>query len=132
MAETEQVKGVQFNYVNFLWREIGIARDQQNMGNHRGALRLLITLVPYLPKGIKDQFRLKAAKIMEKMRKIESNVQGSTFLMRRIARNREATLYAKRVFEEFVDELSSALDKRGYMEKTRKKLPEGFSHTWER
>ena len=129
MSTVERVKGVQFNYVNFLWKEIAYARDLEKTGDYARALRVLISLMPYLPRGIKDKFKDRARKIQETIQQIEANSEGPYAFNRSMNKNRRLQIYAYAVYHKFMDDLASELDKRGYMEKVGPQIPTGYSHT---
>ena len=119
MSTVERVKGVQFNYVNFLWKELAYARDLEKTGDYARALRVLISLMPYLPRGIKDKFKDRAKKIQEAIQQIEAGAQGPYAFNRSLNRNRDLQTYAFTVYRGFMDDLGSELDKRDYMEKVK-------------
>ena len=127
MSTVERVKGVQFNYVNFLWKEIAYARDLEKTGDYAHALRVLISLMPYLPRGIKDKFKDRARKIQETIQKIEADTQGPYAFNRSLNRNRQLQIYAYAVYHNFMDDLASELDKRGYMEKVSRPVDSNVS-----
>lgn len=129
MTEVKQVSGVSFNYVNFLWENIAEIRRQQRDGNVVYALRLLTSLITYLPKDIQKKFQQKANRIDEELFKLVKGVDGSTLLTRHLSQNRAAKLFAAKMFKEFMGEVSSMLDSRGYMERVRD-VPTGYSHTY--
>lgn len=108
-------KGFQFKYENFLWIEIHEIRKIQREGNHARALQYALSLVDYLADEIKKEFRDKAKKIGATLRSIRG--RGPSQFVQAIKRNEARQLYAMTVLPSFIDELTSMLDKRGYMEK---------------
>lgn len=126
MAETVHVSGVQFNYVNFLWKEIGEIRREHRSGYVVHALKLLTTLIPYLPKDIQKRFSKRTAKIEEELDNLLKTVKGTSILDRHLKRNRAARIFAFIQLPKLLSDVSRMLDKRGYMERTRR-VDEGVS-----
>ena len=120
-AAVIRVKGVSFNYLQFLWSGIGQVRQQQAAGNYSGAMALVASFISYLPDSIKDDFRDRANHIQEVMDTIKS---GSLEVIRKIPdlyirgiyRNRLLQLYANDALTSFIDDLTTQLNKLGYME----------------
>jgi hypothetical protein len=128
-AAVVRVKGVSFNYLQFLWSQIGQVRSVQSQGNFAAAMKLVTSLIPYLPASMKDEFREKAQRIEESMNTIRSGrlreVQAiPDFFIRGIFKNRLLQTYANAALSKFVDDLTTKLDKMGYMENV-KSVPEG-------
>jgi len=130
MTMTERVKGVQFNFVNFLWKEISYIRDLEKSGNYARALQALCSLITYAPEGIKKEFREEAKKNSAKLRTTRG--RGPSRFVQNIKRNEARQLYALSVFNDFMDRFCTTLDKRGYMEKVGPQVDEGYSHTLRR
>lgn len=123
-AAVIKVKGVSFNYLQFLWSKIGIVRQAQEQGNFAGAMKLLASLIPYLPDSIKDTFKEKAVRIEHSMTRIRTgNVPEikriPDFFLRGIFKNRLLQSYGNEAFNQFMDELTTKLNKMGYMENTK-------------
>lgn len=120
-AAVIRVKGVSFNYLQFLWNGIGQIRQAQASGNFSGAMALVTSFISYLPDSIKDEFRDRANHIQGVMDIIKS---GSLEVIRRIPdfyirgiyRNRLLQLYATESLTKFIDNLTTQLNKLGYME----------------
>lgn len=132
MSTIEQIRGVQYNYVNFLWRELGKIREAETEGNYAVALERATTLIPYLPDGIKKKFTEKARNIATAINFLANNLEGSDIFTTNMAKNRAVQRGARVLLERFVNQLASALDKRGYMEMRGRHIPEGRSHTLRR
>lgn len=120
-ASVVRVKGVSFNYLQFLWSGIGQIKQQQSQGNFAGAMALLTEFINYLPDSMKDEFREKAQKIALVMNAIRS---GSLkvikdipdLFVRGIYRNRLLQIYSSKKLSVFMDELTTKLNQLGYME----------------
>jgi hypothetical protein len=117
ITEQEKVKGVQFTFVNFLWGELRKIRQDEVGGNYIAALNDLISLLKYMPKGVKDNFReqIKTVKkeIAQNMRVVDR--APSTF-SKGFIKEKTMQTYCKRTFDEFMDAFLSELDGRGYLE----------------
>jgi len=115
--ETGVVKGFQFKYENFLWLEIAEVRKLERDKDYALALQYAISLVKYLPDGIKEKFEERARKIRADLRELTANVQAPSLFVKGVVKNRRAQKYTKLALDSFIRDLSSELDKRGYMEK---------------
>ena len=129
-----KVKGVSFNYLQFLWSGIGQIRKAQSEGDFAGAMGLMTSFIGYLPDSIKEEFRERAAQIRFSMNMIQTGrlkeIQAVPDLfIRGIYKNRLLQLYANEAFSAFIDDLTTMLNRLGYMENTES-IDEGFSHTW--
>jgi len=128
MSESQQskaavirVKGVSFNYLQFLWSGIGQVRQQQAQGNFSGAMSLIASFISYLPDSIKKEFRDRAIHIQEVVDVIRA---GSLDVIQRIPdlfirgiyRNRLLQLYSSEALGKFIDDLTTQLNELGYME----------------
>lgn len=125
MAEVEKIKGVQFNYVNFLWKALSKIWELQFEGNYAKALKTATDLIIYLPNAIKKKFRDRIAKINENMRLISQNTDGPSLFVKSVSRNRILQRYARTALNSFMDDLCTELDQRGYMEKVAPQIPHG-------
>lgn len=115
-------KEVSTNYLMFLWSQIGQIRQVQQQGNLAGAMKMVASLIPYLPKSIKNEFREKVLQIERSMEiiragKVPQIQKIPDFYLRGIFKNRLLQTYANEAFNQVMDELSSKLDDLGYMEK---------------
>lgn len=121
--EVEQVRGVNASYISFLWREIGIIRDSERKGDYASALAQVTTLIPYLPNGIKAEFRQKAKTIQDTLKIMSKLKLGTDIFTNNLHKHRLMQTVARILLSKFLDELSTNLDKRGvYMERTREVL----------
>jgi len=82
----------------------------------------MASLIPYLPKSIKNEFREKVLQIERSMEiiragKVPQIQKIPDFYIRGIFKNRLLQTYAHEALDKFMDELSSKLDDLGYMEK---------------
>lgn len=117
VMETGVVKGFQFKYENFLWLEIVEVRKLERDKDYALALQYAISLVKYLPDGIKEKFEERSRKIRADLRELTANVQAPSLFVKGVVKNRMAQKYTKLALDSFIRDLSSELDKRGYMEK---------------
>jgi hypothetical protein len=130
LATTEKVKGVQFNYVNFLWKEISWVEEKQKEGNFALGLQALIDLLYTVPKDIYEQFKDQMERIQREMAWLRVKVrqdaidQFNLFVLEPKVLNR----YAARELPVFIRAVCNVLDKRGYMEKTSPEVPEGRNY----
>lgn len=117
--DIEPIRGTQFTFEQFLWREIAEIRDFQNMNQHYEALKRLLSLIDYLPRDfqITLKFQEKAQKIEKEIRKISDNVEGVDTYTQMVGCLDELDNYAEGVLKSLLSELCLKLDKKGYMEK---------------
>ena len=120
-ASVVRVKGVAFNYLQFLWSGIGQIRQQQARGNFSGAMSLAGTFIPYLPDSMKEQFRERANHIIEVMNIIKAGrlkqIQEIPDLyIRGIYKNRLLQIYSNESLNKFIDDMTTQLNQLGYME----------------
>lgn len=132
-AAVVKVKGVSFNYLQFLWSQIGQIRQQQAKGNPAGAMGLMTGLIDYLPDSIKEKFRDRARRIQEIMNQISSGSLPQIqkipdYYTKGIYKNRLLQLFSNEAFQSFVDDLTSQLNRLGYMENL-KQVAEGTVDT---
>lgn len=123
-ADVIRVKGVSFNYLQFLWSSIGTIKKTQEKGEFAGALALAVELIDYLPESIKNEFSERAATIKHSLNLITSGripqIQRITdFYIRGIFKNRILQRYGNAAFQQFISELTTKLDNIGYMENTK-------------
>lgn len=120
-AAVVRVKGVSFNYLQFLWAGLGQIRDQQSKGNFAGSLQLGVQFIDYLPDSLKEQFREEAKKISAIQELIRADAlpqlkEIPDLYIRGIYRNKLLQTYSYAALEEYVNGITSALNKLGYME----------------
>lgn len=120
-AQVVKIKGVSFNYVQFLWNGIATVKQAQSKKMYSEAMRLTIELVDYLPDTIKNDFRGRATQIAATMEMITSNALKCLkavpdFYIRGIYRNRILQTYCSKAFSKFINDLSDKLNALGYME----------------
>jgi hypothetical protein len=123
-AAVIRVKGVSFNYLQFLWTSIATVKKTQEQGNFAGALALATELIDYLPTSLKEEFKEKAAKIQHSINMIASgNVPQikkiPDFFIRGIYKTRLLQKYSSAALSGFINELTTKLDNIGYMENTK-------------
>lgn len=120
-AAVVRVKGVSFNFLQFLWADFGKIRQQQAQGNFAGSLQLIVQFIHYLPDSMKDEFRPKAHKIAQIQELIRNDAlpqlrEIPDLYIRGVYRNRLLQTYSYAALEQLIDEISTALNKLGYME----------------
>jgi hypothetical protein len=130
-----KVKGVSFNYLQFLWGNYALIRKAQAEGDIPKALKLAATLVDYLPSALKTEFQKRADQILESMNIISAgNIKQlqdiPDIFLRRAAKIRILNNYSYLALRSFVNDMSTELQKRGYMESVDF-ADEGFGHTWQ-
>jgi hypothetical protein len=117
--DIEPIKGTQFTFEKFLWREIAEIRDFQSMNQHYEALKRLLTLIDYLPRDfqITLKYQEKARKIEKELNKISGNAVGVDAYTQMVDRLDDLDYYAETVLRRLLSELCLDLDRKGYMEK---------------
>jgi len=117
--DVEPIRGTQFTFEKFLWREIAEIRDFQNMNYHYEALKRLLSLIDYLPRDfqITLKFQEKAKKIEKEMRRISDNATGVDAFTQMVDSLDALDGYAETVLRSLLSDLCLKLDKKGYMEK---------------
>ena len=117
--DIEPIRGTQFTFEKFLWREIAEIRDFQNMNQHYEALKRVLTLIDYLPRDfqITLKFQEKARKIEKEVKKISGNAVGVDAYTQMVDRLDDLDYYAETVLRSLLSELCLKLDRKGYMEK---------------
>jgi len=119
-----RVKGVSFNYLQFLWSSIGTIKRTQEEGNFAGALSLAAQLIDYLPESLKGEFKAKSVMIQHSINAIASGSlpqikQIHDFYVRGIYKTRLLQKYSAAALQGFISELTTKLDNIGYMENTK-------------
>ena len=135
MAYTKKVKGVSWNVQQFIWSNLTKVLELKSQGQIVAALETLIDAVLGMPRHFKDDLGFRAEALMRRdsLNKIRlgklPELQREPDLFRR---NRLRTKYLQEycslAFTPFFDKITSALDKRGYME-MGDEVDEGYSHT---
>lgn len=124
-TQVVKIKGVSFNYVQFLWSGLGSVKQLQTKQAYSEAMRVIIELIGYLPDSIKSEFRDRAAQIALTMNavktgKVKELQQIPDFFIKGIFKNRLLQNYCSRSLSKFVDDLSTRLNEMGYMENVEK------------
>ena len=114
MSEPERIKNLQFNFSNFLWRNLTEIHEQEAKGNYVDALILSLDLVKYLPPAVERSLREDVEKIKHSLRD-GVNVGGHHYV-RMLIKNRRKQALAKKFLDEFIRKMIALLDKRGYLE----------------
>lgn len=130
MASSESVqpiKGAQFTFLNFLWKQIGDIRELQKSGLFYEALRQTIDLIDYLPKDFQNKFEFqqKAKKISKELDEINNGVESVDEYTHMVDRLEALDNYSKGKLKEFIAELSIRLDEKGYEEKKSSPIERG-------
>ncbi|MCJ7634114.1 hypothetical protein MUP77_17220, partial [Candidatus Bathyarchaeota archaeon] len=100
----EKVKDLQYSFSSFLWHNLMKIRENWDAGDIVHALSEAISLRTYLPIPVKDELRLLADEITEKMNK-SFEVESSDFHSSRIAKNRESQRIAQFYFKRYIDKM---------------------------
>lgn len=126
-----QVKGVQFNYVNFLWKEISWITEMEKQGEYHQALRSLLDLFNRLPKEIFGKVQDQAIRIPKEIAflRLQVKMRAIDSFNRRVVERRVLNVYARGTLRVMMRNFSDILDKRHYFEKTSPEVPTGRSHT---
>jgi len=127
-ARIDPVKGVQWNWLTFLWENMARIRKEQRTGNSVTALEQLCSLVWFSSRALKRDFLERAEKIQKEMVSLRTGINGTSLLSSHMNQNRAVEAFAKTVFPQFIKEFTTALDEAGYMER-RGSIPTGLSHT---
>lgn len=134
MAATERVRGVQFNYVNFLWKEIAWIKEMEKQGQYQEGLQSLIDLLHTLPKNVFDKFTDPVSVIHKDIAFLRFKVRDVAldWFNRIVLEKKVIQKYARMALTSLLREVCNELDKRGYMEKVSPDVEEGYSHTLDR
>jgi len=120
-----KVKGVSFNFLQFMWSSYGQIKQVQAKRDFATALTLLTELIRWLPDSIKEEFRSRAIQIENSINLIKSGrlpqIQKiPDFYMRGIFKNRLLQSYCDLSFKALIDDLGTKLNDLGYMENVEK------------
>jgi hypothetical protein len=123
-AQVIRVKGVSFNYLQFLWQCIGTIKKTHESGNFAGALKLAAELITYLPESMKTEFKSRADQIevsinLIRTGKLKQISDIPDFFIRGIYKNRLLQTYGMEALKDFINNLTTKLDNIGYMENTK-------------
>lgn len=124
-TQVVKVKGVSFNFLQFMWSSYGQIKQVQAKRDYATALTLLTELIRWLPDSIKEEFRNRAIKIENSINLIKSGrlrqIQRIPDLyLRGIFRNRLLQSYCDVSFKVLIDDLGTKLNTLGYMENVEK------------
>jgi len=120
-----KVRGVSFNFLQFMWSSYGQIKQVQAKKDYATALTLLTELIRWLPDSIKEEFRNRAIQIEDSINLIKSGrlpqIQKiPDFYMRGIFKNRLLQTYCDLAFKVLIDDLGTKLNNLGYMENVEK------------
>ena len=130
MSALKTVKNASPQYMNFVWVQYGKVREAQIQGRFAYAAKLATTLIPYLPDDLKKKFHEQADLIIHTQKLITSgtvcniNTINDTF-HKQIQKNKILETYSDQALNKFINDLSSAFDKKGYFE-IHKNVPTGY------
>jgi len=130
MAAVEKVKGVQFNYVNHLWKELAWIEEQKKLGHFAVALQTLIDLLLVVPKDLSEKFKSERERIEKEMAYLRQKVRAeavdefSLWILEPKVLNR----YAADELPPFLRSFSDSLDAKDYFEKRSPSVPEGTNY----
>lgn len=118
-SDVEPMKGAEYTFLHFLWKQIDEIRELQKKRYFQEALVQAIDLIDYLPNDFQDKlkFQEKAQKIAEEIDEIESNAEGVDTYTTMVSSLGDLDAYAKTVLKDFMAKLCIKLDAKGYMEK---------------
>jgi len=126
MSEVEGLpKGFESPYLSFLWKELGIIRELEREGAYYQALDYSVSLVKYLHPAVQEEVGNEGKKIMDTVNYNVSRSVGVDRFTTWNAQNREAKRLGRAYLDKFVTLLSNQLSERLYMERLRRKVPEG-------
>lgn len=128
-TQVVKVKGVSFNFLQFMWSSYGQIKQVQARRDYATALTLLTELIRWLPDSIKEEFRKKAIMLETNISLIQSGKLKKIrnipdFYLKGIYKNRLLQAYSDISFKTLIDDLGSKLNNLGYMENVEK-LTEG-------
>lgn len=128
------VKGVQFNYVQYVWKSISRIDDMEMTGNHYEALKALLRLLNTVPKDIYEMFDKEVTAIKEALAKkrVGAASRGIDWFNKYVVTQRDLNTYAAIVLPDLKRAVCSELDRRGYMEKRSPEIPHGRGTTMRR
>jgi len=127
MVEVEAIKGAQFNFLSFLWKQITDIRELQKRGYYYEALVQALDLIDYLPQDFQDKlkFQQKAQKIAERISQIDRDAEGVDAYTQMVDSLSSLDEHAKTVLKDFMADLCVKLDAKGYMEKRPSEVERG-------
>lgn len=120
-VEPEQIMPT---YSGFLIGQLNKISQAWDDGDAFSALMRTIKLVYFLPTDFKKVLFPKVEAIENELNKARS-INGHDFYTNQLRRNRALTQIAGQRLPTFLDEVVELLDKRGYLEKRRREVPEG-------
>lgn len=130
MALTEKVKGVQFNWVNYLWKELSWIEEQKKKGSFAVGLQALLDLLHVAPKHYYDKFEKEIKRLQAEMAWIRVNVrhlaidQFNWWVLEPKKMNEYAAIELPPLLRDFCN----SLDAQDYMEKKAAEVPEGRNY----
>lgn len=126
-----KVRGVQFNYINFFWKEISWIGEMMKRGEYLQALEAWITLLNNTPVEIYQNFETDIKNIPKEVAFLRAwNKKRAIDHFNCLILTRNALIrYAKQRLPILQRRLSNIADKRQYFEKTSYPVPRGKSHT---
>ena len=133
LNKIKNFKEVSFNWLQFLWAQIGMIRKSQADGNIDQALLLLSSLVDYLPDDMKEKFKKRCDEVQANITLIRDNkipqIQRiSDVYQRHNFKRRVLQQYCGTVFPKLISEITSSFAEKGYMER-KEYVEEGYGHT---
>jgi len=129
MSDDETMpKGFESPYQQFLWKELGIIREYERHGYYYLALDCAVSLVNYVSPQLRAE--LGENKGEEILAKVDQAVEqegrkASSWFSSQVVRNREAKRLGRPYLRRFIRMLSDSMGGRAYMERLRRKVPEG-------
>ena len=134
LSKLQVVKSASPQYMTFLWSQINLIRQAQSWGQFAYAMKLAASLIGYLPRDMKKNFMPEAKTIINTMKKIAAGTIGDIdkiddVFQRHVKKQKILETYADHALDQFIIELTNALDKKNYME-THKNVREGFGKSY--
>lgn len=119
----DEIRGAEPKFQTFLWSEIQKIREAETQGDFSQALDRATGLIAYLPEDAKEKFRKRATGIREGLNYLATLNGGTDIFTSNVVKHRRLQKAASRLLDGFVNDLTSYLDGRGYMEQRRRKVP---------
>lgn len=106
-------------YESFLWRELIRIRDAEAVGDYMLACELTTSLIKFLPTQFKKDFGKQAESIKTALEIYSQNLKTHA-LTGQVVKHRKVQEFSRQLFSSFIEGLTDALDKSGYMERRRR------------
>lgn len=134
MSLKGQIKGVNFNYLRFLWKAIADIYMLQRSAEAEQALVSAVILIGYLPEDIKKELQGDRAKIGTKVDALKRNTDprlrfSLNFFQRYRVKSQLFRELADMELMPFMDKLCHCLDENGYyLQKQTREIIDDFGY----